>query len=449
MKRDITRRDFLAGGASVIGTGALGAVVAGPMRGRAHAFPPDDWIAGFARMVFHENPEGPSPRVFEALDDLSRRTRASGGLMCYPDFEKDDLKRAILRYSHVEGDLGPDNIVLGVGSTESLMMAADVFTSPVRATLTEWPTYRIFLQRAEQNGSEIIKVPLRDPDLRPDFEAMKALLQAREDIGLVHFNVVNNPVGTFADRDELDAFLLWVFANRPDVVVLADDSDPEFIEPGSRDSFPRVIDYVVGGHNIIHVQTFSHAFGMTGLRLGYVIARDDLVERLLAKKIYAGVSATAHTAGLASLADARAQVARSFQCNDDGRRMLYGEFDRMGLRYLRSHGAFVMVEIGMDSPLAYLQMMRRKVLIRWGSEWDMNEWIRVNPGTAAQNERFIEALEDMLSGGSRRTDPLDLLDSDEGRRLEAVSARLGLFPRQALMEQRNRRPILPRSLRTA
>ena len=130
MRRGITRRDFLAGSAAAIGAGALGAVSAGPMKGRAFAFPPDSWIEGFARMVFHENPVGPSPRVFEALDELSRKTRSSGGLMCYPDFEKDDLKSAILQYNHVERDLGLGNIILGVGSTEPLMMAADTFTSP-------------------------------------------------------------------------------------------------------------------------------------------------------------------------------------------------------------------------------------------------------------------------------------------------------------------------------
>ncbi len=443
----ITRREFIGAGAAAVGAGVLGAAALGSLPGRAHAFPPDSWIEGFARMIFHENPIGPSPRVFEVLEELSRRGRDEGGIMAYPDFEMEALRRGILAYNGVEGPLDPENVILGVGSTEPLMMIADAFTSPERATVTEWPTYRIFLRRAEQNGSELIKVPLRDPELKPDFEAIREVLRSREDVGLVHFNVINNPIGTFADRGEWNAFLGWVFENRPDVVVLADDSDPEFIEREARAAFPRVIDHVIRGENVIHVQTFSHAFGMTGLRLGYAMARTDLIERMATRKIFAGVSATAHAAGLASLADAEAQVERSYRCNHDGRLWLYDAFERMGLRYIRSHGAYVMVETGLDSIWVFLQMMRRKVLIRWGQEWDMDKWIRVNPGTEEQNERFIQALKDVLSRGEDPAGPLGLLNTSEGSRLEAASARLGLFPRRALIAGKRHTKILPAALK--
>ena len=93
----VTRREFLGRGAAAIGVGALGAVAAGGMKRPALAFPPDSWIEGFARMVFHENPIGPYPHVFEVLEEISRSGRSSGGVMAYPDFKKTDLEREILK----------------------------------------------------------------------------------------------------------------------------------------------------------------------------------------------------------------------------------------------------------------------------------------------------------------------------------------------------------------
>ncbi len=428
----LTRAQFLKHSAALAG-GAVAWKLLGGSR-EALAFPPDWLDEGFTRMCYHENPVGPSSLVFQRIEEFLARD-AGRSVGRFPDDVYSDLKNAILRYNDVEEQLDVDNVEVTVGSTEALMMCALALLSPERSVLTEWPTYGIFFGRAQQMGSPVIKVGLqRQPDGRylPDLPAMRAALAADPGIKLVHFNVINNPMGSYLGKKDFDDFVLHVQGNYPEVVIIADDSDPEFRERTASDDFPRPIEHVVAGRNLIHIQTFSHIFGMTGLRLGYVIAPHHLAQALREKRISHGVSVPAMIGGLASLEDAGAQIERSYQNNHTGRLWLYEQFDALGLEYLRSHGAYIMVDMRTESSLIYILMAAQRVLIRQGSEWDHPTWIRVNPGRHPdENEIFIKALKQALCESQLYRDVRDLLGTEQGVQGARIGWQHGFLPLDA------------------
>jgi histidinol-phosphate aminotransferase len=433
--RALSRRGFLKAAASVSGLlPAAGSVLSWPAR--SMAFPPDPFFENVARMVYHENPWGPHPAAAEAVRTVLGKGASSGGINRFQDPVQEDLKRAILRYNRVDGILGPEHVILGVGSSEVLFMAADAFTSAARPLLTEWITYRIIIQRAEQNKALVVKVPLR-PDWQTDLARLESEVIAASaggtPYGLIHFNLINNPAGTFLHKESFDAFARSVYRHSPDSVILCDDSDREFMEPDKRDELFEPLRHVVEGLPMLHVQTFSHIFGLTGLRIGYGIARRDIIERMEAHKIYSGTNAMARAAALASLAHADEQVQR---CNTEccaSRAWLYDQLDAMGLEYLPSQGHYILINLGtMDGTLAVLLLyLTHKVFVRWGSEWGMESWIRVNPGTPYENERFITGLKAILDRGPHRVSWQEYAATTEGARLAQAAVRHG-FPRHAL-----------------
>lgn len=436
---DITRRDFFRYGvtaASLVASGFAG-------RGRANAFPPDCISDKFTRMCYHENPVGPHPAVYESLAGLLSSDSSSR----YPDdIEMEELKNAVLKYNRVYGILGTENIGLTVGSTEALMMCAYSLLNENTAVLTEWPTYGIFFTRVEQTGSRIIKVPLlKQPDggYLPDLETMKKKLDEDPSIRIVHFNLINNPMGSYMKKPVFDAFVMHVNDNFPDAVIIADDSDPEFRERIPDDEFPKPLEHVIAGRNVIHVQTFSHIFGITGLRLGYYITPARIAERLETKRIYRGVNISAVTGGMASMQNAGEQIERSYINNHEGRLWLYSQFERMGIPYLRSHGSYIMLDTGIQSSIVYILMAAQGVMIRQGSEWGLDTWIRVNPGMhPVENEIFIKALKNIRLDSKSPLSLKDVLNTAEGKQGLKNGYENGMLPDMMSLDENERMTVL-------
>jgi histidinol-phosphate aminotransferase len=439
LSNEISRRDFFrygAAAASLVAASSAG-------RGTAHAFPPDCISDKFTRMCYHENPTGPHPAVYESLAALL----SSDSPCRYPDeMEQEELKNAILKYNGVYGVLDSGNIGLTVGSTEALMMCAYSLLDENTAVLTEWPTYGIFFTRVEQTGSKIIKVPLlkqSDGSYLPDLHSMKTKLDEDSSIRIVHFNLINNPMGSYLKKPDFDAFVMHVNDNFPDAVIIADDSDPEFRERIPEDEFPKPIEHVIAGRNVIHIQTFSHIFGITGLRLGYYIAPAHLAGRIETKRIYNGVSISAVAGGIATMQNAGEQIERSYINNHEGRLWLYSQFEQMGIPYLRSHGSYIMLDVGIQSAVVYLLMAAQGVMIRQGSEWGLDTWIRVNPGLhPVENEIFIKALKNVCRNSRSGLSLKDVLNTPEGKEGLKNGYETGMLPDMKSLDENERVAVL-------
>ena len=395
----LTRRDFARGaGLAVAGSAAL--MAAGRAPGRALAFPPDAEYDRFdlARMIYHENPVGPSPAAYEAVREVIGRGRRAAAR--YEEEDQRDLVEAILRYNrrlHPSAKrLSARNLMLLLGSAEGLTLLPDTFI-PGGTLISEWPTYRIIRERVWQGDGTVVDVLLDPRTERPDYPAMKEALRAHPEAGLIYFTAQNNPMGTVLQRGEFDRFARWVFRNRPKTLIFVDDSDPEFMDPDQARLQPDFLGYVARGQNLVHMQTFSHIFALTGLRVGYLMAAPRIVRRLQRKRIRPPVNVFGHAAALASLADRRDQIRRSYRNCAEGREYIYSELDRLGLHYSRSQGQYVFFDTGRPSGTSvWSGLVSLGVLTRFGREWGRESWIRVNPGLPDENQRFIAALRTVL-----------------------------------------------------
>jgi histidinol-phosphate aminotransferase len=393
----VPRRDFVRRA----GLGAAGAALllgAGPRA--ASAFPPDGFYDTFnlARMLYHENPVGPSPAALEAVREVLGRGRACARR--YEEQDEHDLVDAILRYnrprSRAVKRLDRRNVMLLLGSAEGLFLTADTFVAG-GTIVGPWPAYRIIRERVLQQGGTVIDVPLDARTQGPDYVALKQALKDHPQTGLVRFEGQDNPVGTVLERGGFDDFAQHVFRNHPNTVVLVDDSDREYMDPGYDERMPDFFAYVARGQNLVHLQTFSHVFGLTGLRVGYLMAPRGLMARLRRKRIARPINVFGHAAALASLRGPDEQISRSYKTVSEGRRYIYAELDKLGLHYQRSQGQYIFLDTGRSGTAVWTGLIGLGVLTRYGREWGREGWIRVCPGLPEENERFIAALRTVLN----------------------------------------------------
>jgi histidinol-phosphate aminotransferase len=389
-----TRRGFLRGAA------ATAALAYGVSRSpAAGAFPPDSFYDRFnlARMLYHENPVGPPPVALEAIRELIARGPTAARRL--EDDDPPDLVAAILRrnakVSPSARRLSARNVLVTLGSAEGLFLSADTFVAG-RTLAVEWPSYRIVRERVLQQGGTVLDVPVT-ADFRPDYAALKQALRDHPETRLVRLEAQNNPCGTTLQRGPFDDFARHVFSAHPQTVILIDESDPEYMEPASAARRPDFLRYVAEKRNLVHIQTFSHVYGLTGLRVGYILANEKLIDQLKAKRISRPTSVFARAGALAALGDAEGQIRRCAPVIDEGRRYLYGELDKMGLRYLRSNGQYLFLDTGRSGTGVWASLIGLGVLTRYGREWGMEGWIRVCPGRPEENQRFIASLRTVLS----------------------------------------------------
>jgi histidinol-phosphate aminotransferase len=427
LRHELTRRRLLAAG------GAAGlALMLGRLPRAAQAFPPDEFFDRFdlVRMIYHENPVGPHAAALDAVKSVIGR--GPGGARAYVENDDSKLVDAILAYNRTirasSRRLRRENTMLLLGSAEGLTLTADTFVAG-RTLVSEWPAYRIIRERVLQARGRVVDV-LCHPDDQPDYDGILKALQDHPEAGLIHFNAQNNPLGSVMQRAPFEAFAKRVYAEHPHVVILADESDLEYMDAGYLRQLPDFQRHVADGKNLVHLQTFSHAFGLTGLRLGYLFAPPRLIARMKRKRIAQPTSEFARAAGLATLKVARDQVGTTQRIVSASRRDLYAEFDRLGLKYRRSQGHYIMVDTGRNSTQVWLSLIALGVLVRDGREWGLGTQLRVNPGLPEENRRFVAALRDVLgrtdlsNPGTLPVDPSKLLGGGgTGGQLARMAAR--------------------------
>jgi histidinol-phosphate aminotransferase len=176
------------------------------------------------------------------------------------------------------------------------------------------------------------------------------------------------------------------------VVVVLDEAYNEYLPPALR--HPS-IDWVRRHPNLLVSRSFSKAYGLAGLRIGYGVAQPELTDLLNRVRQPFNCNSLAQAAAVAALAD-EAFVARSVEVNDAGMRQLTAAFEDLGLRYLPSHGNFVLVHVG-DGGRVYGELLRRGVIVRPVANYGLPQWLRVTVGLAQENERFIAALRESLA----------------------------------------------------
>lgn len=331
------------------------------------------------KLASNENPFGVPESAKEAM------AAAAAELGRYPDANGFELKSALSkRY-----DVPADWITLGNGSNDILELAAKAFVEKDQAVVYAQYSFAVYALATQGIGARHIVVPARNHG--HDLEAMAAAIDA--DTRLVFIANPNNPTGTFIPGVEIEAFLRKVPAN---VVVVLDEAYNEYLaEEDQYDSAAWVKRYP----NLMVSRTFSKAYGLAGLRVGFGIAQPALTDLMNRVRQPFNVNSLAQAAAIAALNDS-AFLERGARNNAAGYQQFVEAFEQMGLEYVPSYGNFVLVKVGKDlaaGARVNLALLKQGVIVRPVGNYGLPEWLRISIGLPRENAILIAALQKALA----------------------------------------------------
>ncbi|MGH9377234.1 MAG: histidinol-phosphate transaminase [Terriglobia bacterium] len=328
------------------------------------------------KLASNENPYGPSPKAMEALrGSLSTVHR-------YPDSRGRDLSRRLAEMHGME----PAEIILGAGSTDLIELAARTFLSPGDEGIVSESSFHIYQIAVQESGATLILIPTRNMAL--DLAAIRQAVTARTKV--IYLANPNNPTGTLFTTTEFDRFLEELPAH---VLVVLDEAYYDYVQ---RPDYSRSREYVREGRNVLTLRTFSKAYGLAGLRLGYGLGHTALIEALNRVRMPFNTSRPAQMAGLAAVGD-REYIARSVDSNAVEMRFVAAELTLLGVRFTPSAANFLLIDTARDCEQAFLRLLQEGVIVRPMKIYGFPTSLRVTIGAHADNERFLEALRRILT----------------------------------------------------
>jgi histidinol-phosphate aminotransferase len=329
-------------------------------------------LTDVAKLASNENAWGPSPMALAAIEAELHN------LWQYPEQSFFDLKRSL---ADANG-LGPENVVVGHGTEVIIQLIPQLYCDPGDQVIVADLTYGRYGEAAKLMGAEVVTVPLRH--FRYDLEAVLAAVTGRTKV--VWLCSPNNPTGSIVRRQETEA-LLEALPHR--VAVVFDQAYREFVDdPGYADG----LDYLKEGReNVLVLRTFSKAYGLAGMRLGYALVSERVCSLLDTIKEPFNLNRLSIVAGPAALGDT-AWLDRCVGQTIAGREHLTTALTGLGLTVVPSQANFVLVDVGEDAEELWTRLLRRGVIVRPATGWGLDHHVRVTVGTPEQNERFLEAL---------------------------------------------------------
>ncbi len=338
------------------------------------------------KLASNENPLGPSPAALQALSEALPR------LALYPDGGCHDLRHAVAESLHVS----PEMLIFGNGSDEIIHLLGLTFLEAGDEMVIGDPTFVLYEAAATLAGARSVKIPLTRPGLVHDLDAMADAVT--EKTRLVFVANPHNPTGTIVeDRAAIDRLL----ARLPSRAILVlDEAYAEYVY--HRPNFPKALDYIHAGAPVIGLRTFSKMYGLAGLRVGFGVADAKLIALMNQARSPFNVNLAAQVAAMAAITDS-AFVKKSLQTNTDGLAQFYAGFERLGLPYIPSFANFVLVDTRQPCREVFIALLKKGVIVRTGDVFGLPTFLRVTVGTAAQNERFLRSLEEVLATFSRGT----------------------------------------------
>jgi histidinol-phosphate aminotransferase len=276
----------------------------------------------------------------------------------------------------------PENLILGNGSNEIIEFVAHAFLDRDDELITPKYSFICYKLIGQFFGVRVIETPV--VNFQADLQAIPRAITEKTKV--IFIANPNNPTGTLINQAELDQFISRVPEN---IVTVLDEAYFEFLEDP-----PNTLRHVREGRNLIVLRTFSKIHGLASLRVGYGIARPEIIEVLQKTRQPFNVNGIAQIAALAALDDSDF-LAESKRAVAAGRAFLEKEFAAMKLEFVPSAGNFVFVRVG-DGPSVFKKMLAQKIIVRPLVGYGLPEWLRITVGTTEQNQKCIAALKKVL-----------------------------------------------------
>jgi histidinol-phosphate aminotransferase len=329
----------------------------------------------WVKLASNENLLGPSPKAIQAI------RKELPNIYLYPEGPSPILRQALARkFSLPEG-----MVVVSNGADNLILMIANAFIDEGDEVVMADPTFPVYTNVTQIMGGKPIKVGLKD--FTHDLDSM--LRKVNRKTKLVIVCNPNNPTGTIVSAESLNSFLPKLPKR---VIVVLDEAYGDFVEDPS---YPNGLDHIKRRAQVITLRTFSKVYGLAGLRIGYALGREDLIDCLYQVRDPFPVHRLAQVAAVAALDD-RDHAVRSIQLVYEGRRYLYKELEKMGLSYVPSQANFIFVDFERDSEDVFQALLREGIIIRPGKTWGYPNSARVTIGRMEDNRRFIRALRKIM-----------------------------------------------------
>lgn len=332
-------------------------------------------IEDVVKLASNENPYGPSPRAVEAVSDEGL------ALHRYPDPRGHDLREALSAHH----DVAPTHICLGNGSNELIDLLCRVVASRGEHAVFGHPSFPCYRIGAVAQELDFTAVPLCD-DLHWEVDDLIDAVTPKTK--LLFVSNPNNPTGAYIAKHELERLLTSV----PDqVLVVVDEAYIEYVDA---DDFAPALDLGVTRERLAVLRTFSKAYALAALRVGYLVGPPALVHDLNRLRAPFNVGAAGQLAARAALTD-QAHLRSAVEATVRDRRLLTRALQDAGLRVAPSQANFVLVDVGRPGRAVYEALLERGVIVRPMAP-PLQSWIRVTIGLPEENARFLAALDGVL-----------------------------------------------------
>lgn len=326
------------------------------------------------KLASNENPLGASPRALAAMENVLLE------IARYPDGNGFLLKSALAEKFGVE----LNQIVLGNGSNDVLELAARAFLAPGASAIYSQYAFAVYPLATQATGARGIETPARDYG-----HDLKAMLEAiAEDTRMIFIANPNNPTGTLLSGPELEHFLEQVPHT---VLVVLDEAYTEYLPEDRRSDS---IAWLRKFPNLLITRTFSKAYGLAGMRIGFALAHPQVADLLNRVRQPFNANSLAQAAAVAAMQD-EAFLEECIEINNAGMEQITAGFRRLGLEYIPSCANFVAVRVGNAAAINH-SLLKQGVIVRPVGNYGMSQHLRVSIGLKAENNKFLQALENAL-----------------------------------------------------
>lgn len=332
-------------------------------------------IRDIIKLASNENPLGPSPKALGAAHGMLNECAR------YPDGNGFELKAALSARLAVE----PGAIVLGNGSNDVIELVARAFLTAGTSAVFSQHAFAVYPLVSVAQGAHLIEVPARD--FGHDLAAMAAAV--RPDTRVIFVANPNNPTGTLIAPDQLLQFIRSIDDR---VIIVLDEAYREYLPDELR--APSAA-WLAKHKNLVITRTFSKAYGLAGMRIGYALAHPAVADILNRIRQPFNVNAIAQAAATAALGD-EDFLLQSIMVNVMGMKQLTAGFEARGIEYIKSYGNFISFAVN-HAEAIFNSLLRQGVIVRGIANYGMPEYLRVSIGLERENQRFLAALDACLA----------------------------------------------------
>lgn len=327
------------------------------------------------KLASNENPLGPSPQALATIKKYLETVNL------YPDGDCFYLKKNLEK----KWGFGKEHFIIGNGSDEIVMLVAASFLEEGDEAIIGWPSFVIYPLVIKKFGGKVIPVKLKD--FRYDLPGLARAITERTKLFFIANP--NNPTGTIVTQDEVKEFLGEISKK---ILVIFDEAYADFVDSPS---YPKTIDLIKEGGNILMLRSFSKAYGLAGLRIGYGIGSQETIDYLNKMRDPFNVNRLAQLAAVSALNDLEF-LDRTKKIIRTGRDYLYQAFQKRNIKYIPTLANFILIEVPIRGEEIFEKLLKEGVIVRPLKEYELENYIRVTIGRPKENKKFIQALDKIL-----------------------------------------------------